>query len=305
MIDVTGRSVTLRRCTAEARVTMHPDTIEKIRRGEIPKGDVAEITRGVGLLGLKRTPDLLPFCHRIPVDHGEIAVTLEESSVRITVTVAAVARTGVEVEAMTGAAIAALNVYDMVKPVDPGAAIGSVRVLEKSGGRSQFRDEFESPVRAGVLVVSDRVAAGAASDRAGAAVRAALEAHGVEVAEFAVVPDEPGLIEASVCAWVDDHGLDLVCAVGGTGLGPRDRTPETLKELFDREIPGVAESVRAHGFERTPYAALSRATAGQRGAALVLGLPGSTRGARESMDALMPWVLHIVKVFDASFRHGE
>lgn len=305
MIDVSGRSPTLRRATAEAVVTMRRETIEKIRSGAIPKGDVIQITRGVGLLGLKQTPDLLPFCHRIPVDHAAVTVTLEEALVRIEVEVAAIARTGVEVEAMTGASIAALNVYDMVKPVDPEAAIGEVRVVKKTGGRSQFSDRFDRPVRAGVLVVSDSVSAGTAEDRAGAAVRSALEHHAVEVAVFEVVPDEPEQIANTVRSWVDDQSLDLVFAVGGTGLGPRDHTPEAIRPLFDREIPGLAEAVRSHGMDRTPYAALSRSIAGQRGTSVVFALPGSTRGAAESMDALMPWVLHIIKVFDKSFRHGE
>ncbi len=305
MIDVSGRSVTLRRATAEAVVTMRPETIDLIRSGGIPKGDVIQITRGVGLLGLKQTPDLLPFCHRIPLDHAAVTVTLEEASVRIEIEVAAIARTGVEVEAMTGASIAALNVYDMVKPVDPEAAIGSVRVLKKRGGRGQFRDRFERPVRAGVIVVSDSVSAGTAEDRAGAAVRAALEHHDVEVAAFEVVPDEPEQIATIVRSWVDDESFDLVFAVGGTGLGPRDHTPEAIRPLLDREIPGLAEAIRSHGMDRTPYASLSRSIAGQRGTSVVLALPGSTRGAGESMDALMPWVLHIIKVFDKSFRHGE
>ena len=206
---------------------------------------------------------------------------------------------------MTGASIAALNVYDMVKPVDPEAAIGHVRVLKKTGGRGQFRDQFDRAVRAGILVVSDSVSAGTSEDRAGAAVRVALEKHGVEVPVFDVVPDEPEQIASAVRSWVDEQSMDLIFAVGGTGLGPRDHTPEAIKPLLDREVPGLAEAIRSHGMDRTPYAALSRSVAGQRGTSLVFALPGSTRGASESMDALMPWVLHIIKVFDKSFRHGE
>jgi len=304
MIDVTAKPTTLRRAVAESIVDMQPETVAAIRAQSIPKGDVAEMTRATAMLGLKRTPDLLPFCHPIPVDFADVRVVLEETSVRIRVEVAAIARTGVEVEAMTGASVAALNVYDMVKPVDPTAHITGVRLLEKSGGTSDFKNPFDREIRAGILVVSDRTAAGKAEDRAGAAVRTRLEAHDVEVAGFEIVPDEPEQIADQVRRWADEESYDLVFSVGGTGLGPRDGTPEALRPLLEREIPGIAEAVRAYGQERTPYASLSRTIAGHRGTTIIVALAGSTRGATESVRALMPWLLHLINVFDKSYRHG-
>ena len=305
MIDVSTKPTTLRRAVAESTVEMRLETVAAIRAGDIPKGDVAEMTRATAMLGLKRTPDLLPFCHPIPVDHAAVRVDLEVTTVRIQVEVAAIARTGVEVEAMTGASIAALNVYDMVKPVDPTAHIAGVRLLKKSGGASDFKNRGERELYAGILVVSDRTAAGKTEDRAGAAVRARLEAHGVKVAGFEIVPDEPEEIVDCVRRWTDDDAFDLVFTVGGTGLGPRDGTPEALRPLLEREIPGIAEAVRAYGQERTPYASLSRTIAGQRGTSVIVALAGSTRGAGESVDALMPWLLHVIDVFDKAYRHGR
>ncbi|MCJ7756196.1 MAG: bifunctional molybdenum cofactor biosynthesis protein MoaC/MoaB [Thermoanaerobaculales bacterium] len=304
MIDVTGKPTTLRRAIAESTVEMQSETVAAIRACNIPTGDVLEMTRATAMLGLKRTPDLLPFCHPIPVDFADVRVTLEETTVRIQVEVAAIARTGVEVEAMTGAAVAALNVYDMVKPVDPTARIAGVRLLEKSGGASDFKNRGGRELRAGILVVSDRTAAGTTKDRAGAAVRAGLEAHGVAVAGFEIVPDEPEQVADQVRRWADDESFDLVFTVGGTGLGPRDSTPEALRPILEREIPGVAEAVRAYGQQRTPFAALSRTIAGQRGTTVIVALAGSTRGADESLRALMPWLLHVIDVFDKSYRHG-
>ena len=136
-------------------------------------------------------------------------------------------------------------------------------------------------------------------------MRAGLEAHGVTVAGFEIVPDEPEEIVDRVRRWADDDALDLVFTVGGTGLGPRDTTPEALRPLLEREIPGVAETVRAYGQERTPYAALSRTIAGQRGTTVIVALAGSTRGAGESVEALMPWLLHVIHVFDKAYRHGR
>ena len=304
MIDVSTKPTTLRRAVAESTVEMRPETVAAIRAGDIPKGDVAEMTRATAMLGLKRTPELLPFCHPIPVDHADVRVEVEKTTVRIRVEVAAVARTGVEVEAMTGAAVAALNVYDMVKPVDPTAHITGVRLLKKSGGASDFKNRGDRELRAGILVVSDRTAAGKFEDRAGAAVRAGLEAHGVAVAGFEIVPDEPEQVADQVQRWADKESFDLVFTVGGTGLGPRDSTPEALRPLLDREIPGIAEAVRAYGQERTPYASLSRTIAGHRGTTIIVALAGSTRGAAESVRGLMPWLLHLIDVFDKSYRHG-
>lgn len=263
------------------------------------------MTRAAAMLGVKRTPDLLPFCHPIPILHTNVQIELEASGVRIKVEVATIARTGVEVEAMTAAAVGALNVYDMVKPIDKTAHIGAVRLLEKSGGKSDFQTTFDRPIRAGILVVSDSVAKGSKADKAGAAVREMLAGQGIAIGVEAIVPDEPRQIADHVVQWADHDRLDLVFTVGGTGLGPRDRTPEAIAPLLERTIEGVAEAIRAYGRQRTPHANLSRAIAGQRGTTLIVTLPGSTRGAQESIEALLPWALHIIHVFDKSYRHGQ
>jgi molybdenum cofactor biosynthesis protein MoaC len=305
MIDVTDRPPRLRRAVAEARVHARPETLAAVREGRVPKGDVAATTRAAALLGLKRTPDLLPFCHRIPVEHAAVEVTVGEDAVHVTVEVAAVARTGMEVEAMTGAAIAALNVYDMLKPLDSTTAIGEVRVVTKSGGRSDHRPDRDTAPSVGVLVVSDSVAAREAEDSAGAATRTALEEAGLAIGAFDVVPDEADLIADVVRGWVDELGLELVVAVGGTGAGHRDRTPEAMRTLLDLELPGLGEAIRAHGRERTPHADLSRAVGGVRGGAVLLAVPGSTRGAVEAMEAVLPWVVHLLDVLRPDFRHDE
>jgi len=153
-------------------------------------------------------------------------------------------------------------------------------------------------------VISDSVANGKKEDKAGAAIMERLKKLGVTVDVHAVCPDVPEEIATIVKAWAAE-GLDLILTTGGTGLSPRDRTPEAIAPILDREVPGIMEAARSYGQERMPLAIMSRGIAGMIGRTLVITLPGSTRGAQETMDALFPFVLHVVKVQEFAFRHGQ
>lgn len=303
MIDITHKVNTLREATAQAIVrTSSPDTIAAIRNGTVPKGDVFTMGKAAGLLGVKKTADLLPDCHPLPVECARVDYAIDGLDVVITMYVKTIYKTGVEVEAMHGASVVALTLYDMLKPIDKGIEIHAIRLLEKKGGKSDFKDRFRRTLRAQVVVCSDSVAAGRKEDRAGQAVAAKLEASGVEITELTVIPDEVDAIQAQVKQAVS-AGLDMVLFTGGTGLSVRDVTPEALRPLLEREIPGVAEAMRAHGQQRMPYSMLSRSVAGVIGGTLVLALPGSTRGAQESMDAVFPHLLHLFNILGGA-RHA-
>lgn len=305
MIDITHKPTTLREAVATALVTVSdPTTIAAVREKRVPKGDVLESARVAALFGVKKTHELIPDCHPLPVEHAECTFTVGEQEIVVTMRVRTIYRTGVEVEAMHGASVAALTIYDMLKPIDKGVAIGGIRLVEKKGGKSDWKDRFDAPVKTAVLVISDSVASGRKEDKAGAAIMARMTELGVEVAGHAVVPDEPEAIAAPVKAWAVE-GLDLVLTTGGTGLSPRDRTPEAIAPLLDRLVPGIMEAARSYGQERMPWAMMSRGIAGMIGRTLVITLPGSTRGAQETMDALFPFALHVVKVQEQAFRHGH
>lgn len=305
MIDITHKPTTLREAVAEATVvTSTDDTIAAVREKRVPKGDVLEAARVAGLLGIKRTAELIPDCHPLPIEHAEVTFTIEERAIRVRVRVRTIYRTGVEVEAMHGASVAALTIYDMLKPIDKGLRIEHIRLLEKKGGKSDWKDAFDRTPRAAVLVISDGVASGRKEDRAGAAIAERLKKLGVDVADQAVVADEPAHIAAQVKAWAD-QGRDLILTTGGTGLSPRDRTPEAIAPILDREVPGIMEAARSYGQARMPLALMSRGIAGMISRTLVITLPGSTRGAQETMDALFPFVLHVIKVQEHAFRHGQ
>jgi molybdenum cofactor biosynthesis protein MoaC len=293
MIDVSPKPDSLRTATARAILRGHPDAFTHLRERTLPKGDALEVARAAAALAVKQTPQMIPYCHPIRVDLVDTQFEIGADSVTIDVTVRAVDRTGVEVEAMTGAAVAALTIYDMMKMIDDTLSIDTVRLLEKRGGKSDHRvDMAAAKFVAAVLVASDSVAAGAKEDLSGALLRDRLAEAGFTVREVMVVPDDATAIATAVRLWADAGDLDLIITTGGTGLGPRDVTPEAMDEVFDREAPGIMEAVRDHGQRRTPRAMLARGRAGVRGRTLIINLPGSRGAVADAMAALLPELPH-------------
>lgn len=156
-------------------------------------------------------------------------------------------------------------------------------------------------VTVGILTVSTKGAAGAREDTSGAAIRELVTAPPLEaaIAEYAIVADERMSIEAILRHWADDLRLNLVLTTGGTGLSPTDVTPEATLAVVDRLVPGLAETMRAEGLRHTPHAMLSRAVAGCRGQTLIVNLPGSPKGVRESLAVILPALPHAVAILTA------
>jgi molybdenum cofactor biosynthesis protein MoaC len=300
MVNITHKSSTLRKAIAQAVVEVsHADTIAALLQKRVPKGDVFEMAKTAGLFAAKRTADIIPDCHPLPIEFTEVRYRVEGLQVHIEVEIHTIYKTGVEVEAMHAASVVALTMYDMLKPIDKGISILNIKLLEKKGGKSS---QAQAPaVRAAVVVCSDSISAGEKEDFAGKAIMAKLEAQQIAIADYVVIPDEVQAIQEKTRAYCAE-GIQLLIFTGGTGLSPRDVTPEALRPLIERPIPGIEEAIRAYGQARTPYSMLSRSVAGLIGNTLVLALPGSTNGAKESMDAVFPAVLHIFRVMEA-FRH--
>lgn len=153
----------------------------------------------------------------------------------------------------------------------------------------------EGSMRAAVLTVSDAGSRGEREDIAGPAVASLLAEAGFEVVQQALLADEPEQISSQLRRWADDDGLALAVTTGGTGLAPRDRTPEATAAVLDYRVEGMTEAMRAAGLASTPMAMLSRGLAGVRGRTLILNLPGSERGARENLTTVMPALRHAVE----------
>jgi molybdenum cofactor synthesis domain-containing protein len=149
-------------------------------------------------------------------------------------------------------------------------------------------------IRAGIITVSDRGYRGEREDVSGAVVKELLMSMDVELIMMTVVPDEPEDIRRVLIEGADRIQLDLIVTTGGTGVSPRDVTPDVTREIIERELPGFAEAMRMEGFKRTRHAIISRAACGVRGRTLIVNLPGSPKAVREDLEVIMPAIPHAI-----------
>ena len=156
--------------------------------------------------------------------------------------------------------------------------------------------------RAAILTLSDKGSRGERIDTSGPAIYECLTALGIAPERTEIIPDDPEGIEATLRRWVSD-GFDLILTTGGTGLGPRDHTPEATRRVIEREAPGIAELMRAAGLAHTPMAALSRGVAGVAGGTLIINLPGSEKAVRENLDAIEPILPHALQLIRGQTEH--
>jgi cyclic pyranopterin monophosphate synthase len=303
MVNITHKSFTLRQAIAVGIVTVSKqETIDAIVNRKVPKGDVFEFSRAAGLLACKKTYEVIPDCHPLPVEYASITHEISGMSIIIRVEVHTVYKTGVEVEAMHGAAVTALTMYDMLKPIDDSIEISSIKLEKKKGGKSDIKYAYPETVKVAVITCSDSVSKGLNEDKSGEVIVRRLEKHKLKVECREAIPDEFDVIQARAKQLLAD-GYQLIIFTGGTGLSPRDVTPDAIRPLIERDVPGVMEAARNYGQQRTPYAMLSRGVAGFAGESLLMTLPGSPRGAEESMDAIFPYILHVFRVREG-VRHN-
>jgi len=308
MRDVSNKPSTLRTARAQAVVFCQTKTLELIKEKNIPKGDVFEFARAAGFFGAKNTASLIPHCHPIGIDslRFDFEFLTENnffnyagtgsfrSGIIILSEAKCIGRTGIEIEAVTGASVAALTILDILKPIDNQLEISHIKVIEKTGGKSD-RKYFNTPPTCSVLVCSDSTAMGKREDSSGKLIQEILKEHRADVVEYAIVADEKKSIQKQIHKWVEKD-IHFIFTTGGTGLGPRDNTVEAVKEILERDADGITEAMRAYGQTRTPLAMMSRAVAGSIKYTTIVTLPGSTNGARECLEAILPAVFHARKM---------
>lgn len=310
MRDITHKQITLRTATAIGVIFCSETTINQIKEDTLPKGNLFDVAKAAGFIGAKLTPQLLPHCHPVAIDGMDIKIEyLDEvahgswfdkqvfmrNGLVISGSAKSIGRTGIEMEMLTAVSVAALEIYDMLKPVDKALEIGHIKLLEKKGGKSDRKKFFSTSPKCAVLVCSDSTAAGKREDNSGKKIIEMLEQVNATVQYYQIVPDDKVLIQEQIRAWVAED-VHFIFTTGGTGLGPRDNTVAAVSEILERDADGITEAMRGFGQMRTPLAMMSRAVAGSIAETLIVTLPGSTNGVRESLEAILPAVFHARKM---------
>ncbi len=296
MRDISSKQISLRKAIATGFVVCSASSVELAQNNALPKGNLLDVARAAGLLAAKNTQHLIPHCHPVSIDGFSIEFEYRKeefhTGILITAEGKSIGRTGIEMETLAAVAVAALTIYDLLKPLnDPALEITSIKLLEKSGGKTDKEKFYKDGQKAAILICSDTTAAGKRKDTSGDAIKNLLSKYNTAVIDYKVVPDEPEQIQQQLLDWVNQD-VPFIFVSGGTGLGPRDHTVEAVRAIIEKEAQGISEAMHAHGQLRTPLAMMSRSIAGTIGKTMIVTLPGSAKGAKESLEAILPEVFH-------------
>lgn len=314
MIDISEKEVTLRKAQASGRILLPVDAYESARNKNNPKGDVLIYAEVAGINGAKACSALLPLCHPLPLEEIQISFKFDDdkNAIEAICQVSTHSKTGVEMEALTGVQAALLCIYDMSKVINPEIKIGETALNWKLGGKKglwvhpSYKGEIPkqkpsytpdlSGKMAAVITLSDRASSGDYEDTSGPAIVEIIESMNGHCNPPIVIPDDPQKLKEAIGSIIEGKKPNLIVTTGGTGVSPRDITPETLRGLFDREVPGIGELLRSHGSRYTELSWASRSVGGMIGKTLIIALPGRENAVREGFEALSVLLPHLLKV---------
>ncbi len=294
MIDISDKNTSLRESEALAIVKVSTlDTINIIKENKVPKGNLFEVSKTAGLLGIKDTHLLLPNCHPIPIENAKIEFEINDLEIKIFCKIKTIYKTGVEVEAMHGVSVVALNIYDMLKPIDENVEILSIKLISKKGGKSDYKLNINN-INASIIVCSDSVSKKKNVDKSGEKIIELLTNWKINILKKEIISDDKLLIQKTISDLISNNNIIII--TGGTGLSKRDVTPEAVIPLLNKRIPGIEEKIRSYGQQKTHFSMLSRSVAGLIDECLILCLPGSVKGVEDSILSIFPWVLHSFEI---------
>ena len=289
MVDVTDKLATVRMAKAEGQISMLPETILAIQEDALPKGNVLTTAKIAGIQSAKKTAEMIPMCHQLNLSFVDIDFEIVSDAILIKSTVKTKEATGIEMEALSAVSGAALTIYDMCKAVDKTMTIGEIKLVKKMGGKSDHATEYRPKV--GVLTLSDSISSGKGVDKSGPIIMNGFKNAGCAVENQKVLPDGSDELVPTIQEWING-GVELIITTGGTGLGPRDLTIETIEKIFDSKLPGIEQALHAYGREKVKTAMLSRLTAGVVNGTIIICLPGSTGAVKDALKVLIPTIFH-------------
>ena len=289
MVDVTDKVTTARMAKAEGKITMLPETISAIQNDALPKGNVLTTAKIAGIHAAKKTAEMIPMCHQLNLSFVDIEFKIEGDAILIKSTVKTKEATGVEMEALSAVSGAALTIYDMCKSVNKSMVISEIKLVEKVGGKSDHATDYRPKV--GVITLSDSIASEKGEDKSGIILLNGFIEAGSEVNHHDVLEDGSDQLVLTIQNWLKD-GVELIITTGGTGLGPRDLTIQTVEKIFDSKLPGIEQALHAYGRGKVKTAMLSRLTAGVVNGAIIICLPGSTGAVKDALKVLIPTIFH-------------
>lgn len=288
MKDVTRKPETLRSARAMSTIHVPAFCIPLVRERRTEKGDAIEAARFAATMAVKRTWELIPLCHPLPIQDVKVHFELGTDRIDSEVMVRAIANTGVEMEALSGASVAALTFYDMLKPhAGTRLSIDNVHLIEKLGGKSHYLRHIDAPAGGAVL------AASASALPTAEAVCERLTSAGIRCAAPEAIADDEPAFEQSVRRHAH-AGIALLALVGGVDLTDTGDTAGRLRPLLERPLPGLTETARHHLQSRSPYGMLMRGCGGLIGDTIVVTLPADAATADEYLDALIPGLVHAI-----------
>ena len=308
MINVGRKRPTSRIAVAYGKIQLTQQAYSTIKERKLPKGDVLALAEVAAILGAKKTPEIIPMCHTLPLDEVSTHFVFDEETLAIEVfcQAAAHAKTGVEMEALTGVNAALLTIWDLTKAIEPNLMIGDIKLLVKTGGKSGIwtnpngipswlQEQLSitkttNPFQAAIVVMSDRASQGIYEDESGKLLQQKIKHANGNVVTYRLIPDEASTIKSTLIDICETSNIDLILASGGTGPGPRDVTPEVLTSIADRELIGFGEMLRRESAYFTDTAWLSRMSAVMLGKTLIISFPGSPKAIHECWGIIEPFI---------------
>ena len=287
MVDISDKSISERTAIASGTIKMSNETIKFIRNDKIPKGNVFTIAKIAGIQAAKKTSEFIPLCHQLNISWIDISFEIRNQNILVKSIAKTKESTGIEMEVLTATSIACLTIYDMCKSIDKKIEILNIKLDHKAGGKKSIN--YLSPKTA-IITLSDSL--NKKTDLSGKILKEGLKGNGCKLEYYNLIPDDEQKLKIEVESLVKNN-FNLIVTTGGTGVGPRDVTVETISPMLSQRLNGVEQALHNYGRKKTSTAMLSRLIVGRILNTFIICLPGSTSAIKDALNVLMPDFLHV------------